>query len=114
MIRRIKISQYRGFNSLALELTHHHVLAGANGSGKTTLLDIPTLFAELLASNDINKVFFEPTLNQSRARNPIELIHNLQGNSFALSLDVQSMRLTDDGSVEVVSGEKHPRLKNWC
>ena len=34
------------------------VLAGANGSGKSTLLDIPTLFRELLASNDINEVFF--------------------------------------------------------
>lgn len=91
MIRRIKVSHYRCFHSLDLELTHHHVLAGANGSGKTTLLDIPTLFAELLASNDINKVFFEPTPSQSRARaeNPIELIHNLQGHSFFLSLDVQ-------------------------
>ena len=57
MIRRIKVSKYRGFHSLVLELTHHHVLAGANGSGKTTLLDIPSLFAELLASNDINQVF---------------------------------------------------------
>jgi len=101
MIRRIKVSQYRGFHSLALELTHHHVLAGANGSGKTTLLDIPTLFAELLASDDINKVFFEPTLNQSRARaeNPIELIHNLQGNSFALSLDVQIPELMQHNSL---------------
>jgi predicted ATPase len=118
MIRRIKVSQYRGFNSLALELTHHHVLAGANGSGKTTLLDIPTLFAELLASNDINKVFFEPSLNQSRARNPIELIHNLQGNSFALSLDVQipelmqhnslnsSERLRYELTFEIINNEK--------
>ncbi len=91
MIKRIKVNQYRCFHSLELELMPHHVLAGANGSGKSTLLDIPTLFAELLATNDINKVFFEPTSSQSRARaeNPIELIHNLQGNSFFLSLDVQ-------------------------
>jgi len=102
MIRRIKVSQYRCFHSLALELTHHHVLAGANGSGKTTLLDIPTLFAELLATNDINKVFFEATPSQSRARaeNPIELIHNLQGNSFFLSLDVQIPELTKHKSSE--------------
>jgi predicted ATPase len=99
---------------LALELTHHHVLAGANGSGKTTLLDIPTLFAELLASNDINKVFFEPTPSQSRARaeNPIELIHNLQGNSFFLSLDVQipelttSKRLRYELTFELINNEK--------
>jgi predicted ATPase len=91
MISRIEVSQYRCFHSLEIELTHHHVLAGANGSGKTTLLDIPTLFAELLTTHDVNNVFFEPTLSQSRARaeNPIELVHKLQGNSFFLSLEVQ-------------------------
>ncbi|MCP4695270.1 MAG: AAA family ATPase [Gammaproteobacteria bacterium] len=55
MIRRIKVSQYRCFHSLDIELTQHHVLAGANGSGKSTLLDIPTLFGELTAANNINK-----------------------------------------------------------
>ncbi|MEN8217562.1 MAG: AAA family ATPase [Pseudomonadota bacterium] len=77
MISRIEVSQYRCFHSLEIELTPHHVLAGANGSGKTTLLDIPTLFAELLTTNDVNNVFFEPTLSQSRARaeNPIELVN---------------------------------------
>ncbi|HAI67980.1 MAG TPA: ATPase, partial [Gammaproteobacteria bacterium] len=44
MIRRIKISQYRCFDSLDIELTQHQILAGSNGSGKSTLLDIPTLF----------------------------------------------------------------------
>lgn len=88
MIRRIKVSQYRCFHSLDIELTPHQVLAGANGSGKTTLLDIPTLFGELLASHDINQVFFEPTpsQNSARASNPIELIHQLQGDTFFLSL----------------------------
>jgi predicted ATPase len=91
MIKQIKVSQYRCFQSLDIKLTQHQVLAGANGSGKTTLLDIPTLFGELLASNDINQVFFEPTPNQNSARasNPIELIHKLQGNCFSLSLEVQ-------------------------
>jgi predicted ATPase len=91
MIKQIKVSQYRCFHSLDIELNQHQVLAGANGSGKTTLLDIPTLFGELLASNDINQVFFEPTPSQNyaRASNPIELIHNLQGNCFSLSLAVQ-------------------------
>ncbi len=42
MIKHIKVSQYRCFHSLDIELTQHQVLAGANGSGKTTLLDIPT------------------------------------------------------------------------
>ena len=75
MIKQIKVSQYRCFHSLDIELNQHQVLAGANGSGKTTLLDIPTLFGELLASNDINQVFFEPTPSQNyaRASNPIEL-----------------------------------------
>jgi len=91
MIRRIKVSQYRCFHSLDIELTPHQVLAGANGSGKTTLLDIPTLFGELLASHDINQVFFEPTpsQNSARASNPIELIHQLQGDTFFLSLTAQ-------------------------
>jgi AAA15 family ATPase/GTPase len=119
MIKQIKVAQYRCFHSLNLELTHHHVLAGANGSGKTTLLDIPTLFAELLATNDINKVFFEPTPSQNRARaeNPLELLHNLQGNSFFLSLDVEipqpiknnvfsSPRLRYELTFEVINHEK--------
>ncbi|MCK5524857.1 MAG: AAA family ATPase [Thiomargarita sp.] len=91
MIKHIKVSQYRCFYSLDIELTQHQVLAGANGSGKTTLLDIPTLFGELLASNDINSVFFEPTpsQNDARASNSIELIHQLQGHCFSLSLEVQ-------------------------
>ena len=91
MIKQIKVSQYRCFHSLDINLTQHQVLAGANGSGKTTLLDIPTLFGELLASNDINQVFFEstPSQNDARASNPIELIHKLQGNYFSLSVEVQ-------------------------
>jgi len=67
------------------------VLAGANGSGKSTLLELPTLFGELLASNDINDVFFEvtPSQNEARASTPIELLHQLQGHTFSLSLEVQ-------------------------
>ncbi|HAI67871.1 MAG TPA: hypothetical protein DCM38_00370 [Gammaproteobacteria bacterium] len=91
MIRRIKVSQYRCFESLDIELTQHQILAGSNGSGKSTLLDIPTLFGELLATHDINAVFFEIAANQNyaRASNPVELIHQLQGNTFSLSLEVQ-------------------------
>jgi predicted ATP-dependent endonuclease of OLD family len=91
MIKHITVSQYRCFDFLDIELTQHHVLAGENGSGKTTLLDVPTLFGELLTSNDINPVFFDSTTSQNNARasNPIELIHNLQGHSFSLSLEVQ-------------------------
>ncbi len=68
MIKRIKVNQYRCFHSLELELMPHHVLAGANGSGKSTLLDIPTLFAELLATNETRF-----SLNQPQARAAPEL-----------------------------------------
>ncbi len=90
MISRLEVYRYRCFSNLDIALKPYQVLAGANGSGKSTLLDLPGLFSELIMASDINAVFLEPAPSHAEPRttHADDLIHNHQGNDFALAMEV--------------------------
>jgi predicted ATP-dependent endonuclease of OLD family len=90
VITRLEATRYRCFEQLGVDMSEFKIIVGANGSGKTTLIDIPSLFGELLRSDNIASVF---TLKRgdmpARASALRELVFAGRSDDFSLAVEAK-------------------------
>jgi predicted ATPase len=88
LIRRIEALRYRGFDYVVQDVAPFAVLVGPNGSGKSTFLDCVALLRDYLDGSLDTALLLGPDETRGRSRSVEELIHNRQGRSFEIALDL--------------------------
>lgn len=90
MITRLEATRYRCFEQLGVDMSEFKIIVGANGSGKTTLIDMPSLFGELLRTDNIASVFTLKRGNMpARASTLRELVFAGRGEDFSLAVEAE-------------------------